>query len=296
VTYPIVFDAENHQYYLNGVPLISVTQLMQKHGLAPSYDGVDPETLRKKAEYGTLVHKEIEEYINEGEIGFTTEFNNFALGYGTQFAPVKYSELMLHNDIVAGTCDLVLVGGIIADIKTTSVLHRDALSWQLSIYAALYELAFPDYPITRAQAFHFSPEGVLTVVDIPLKPHNEVLRLFECERRGEIYKAFDALPVTVAQMQALAEAENLIKSIEEQKKQAEAIADELRASLMKAMEQNGVTQFETEQLKVTYVAPTVQERIDTARLKKERPDIAEEFVKHTSVKASLRITLRKEDS
>ena len=269
---------------------------MQKHGLSPSYEGVDPETLRKKAEYGTLVHKEIEEYINEGKIGFTAEFNNFAIGYGTQFAPAKYSELMLHNDIIAGTCDLILVGGTVADIKTTSVLHRDALSWQLSIYAALYTLAFPDDPITKAQAFHFSPEGVLTVVDIPLKPHSEVLRLFECERRGEIYQAFDALPVTVAQMQALAEAENLIKSIEEQKKAAEARADELRTALMKAMEEGGVTHFETEQLKVTYVAPTVQERIDTARLKKERPDIAGEFVKHTSVKASLRITLRKEDS
>lgn len=297
MTQPLTFDSENHQYYLNGRPLISVTQLMQKHGLSPSYEGVDPETLRKSAEYGTLVHKEIEEYINRGEIGFTAEFASFLKYITDNGVMVGFSELMLNNDIVAGTADLIIVGGIIADIKTTSVLHREALSWQLSIYAYLYNdlySNFPEHRITRGQAYHFKPDGYLEVVDITLKPTAEVERLLECERAGEIYKPFDSLPVTVAQMQALAEAENLIKSIEEQKKQAEARADELRTALMKAMEQNGVTQFETDLLKVTYVAQTVQERIDTTRLKKEHPEIAEAYKKQTQVKASLRITLRKE--
>ena len=296
---PLTFDAENHQYYLNGVPLISVTQLMQKHGLSPSYEGVDPETLRKKAEYGTLVHKEIEEFVNSGEIGFTKECAAFAQYVKENGVMVGFSELMLHNDVVAGTADLVIVGGIIGDIKTTSVLHRDALSWQLSIYAYLYNeiyAVFPEHMLTRGQAFHFNEDGELEVVDIPLKPKEAVERLLACEREGVLFNPLDTLPVSLAQLQALTEAENLIKSIEEQKKAAEARADELRTALMKAMEEGGVTHFETEQLKVTYVAPTVQERIDTARLKKERPDIAEEFVKHTSVKASLRITLRKEDA
>ena len=45
----LVFDEEKHEYTLNGKKLISVTQLMQKHGLAPSYAGVSTEILNAKA-------------------------------------------------------------------------------------------------------------------------------------------------------------------------------------------------------------------------------------------------------
>lgn len=287
---PIEFNAETHEYFLDGRKLISVTQLMRKHGLSPTYDGVPSEALKRKAEYGTLVHKEIEDWINTGEGGFTVEVAEFAEYVLRHRVGIVASETILHNDIVAGTADLILADGIIADIKTTATLHREAVSWQLSIYAALC-----GEPITRGQAYHFSADGTLTVVDIPLKPAAEVLRLFECERNGEIYRAFDALPVTSAQMAALAEAENLIKACEEQKKAAEAKAAELRAALMEAMEQNGVTQFETDSLKITYVAASERTSIDVAMLKEALPaDEYERFCKRTKAKPYLRVSIKKE--
>ena len=142
----------------------------------------------------------------------------------------------------------------------------------------------------KGAAYHFNAEGLLKVVDIPLKPVAEVERLLECERNGEIYKL--ALTGTAAQLTELAEVESLIKQIEEQKKAAEAQAVELRAALMVAMEQNGVTSFENDRIKLTYVAPTTRTAIDSARLKKELPEIAEKYAKTSNVKASLRITLK----
>ena len=289
----ITFNEETHEYFNEGKKLISVTQLMQKHGLAPNYDAVPSEVLRAKAERGTLIHKEIEQYIKEGEIGFTSELSEF-IKYVTDndLLPIMASEEIVYNDIVAGTVDLYLPGNIIADIKTTATLHKEAISWQLSIYAYLFMFheKLYKYPVLKAQAFHFSPDGALKVVDIPLKPKAEVERLLECERNGEIYKQYLAVPD--AQLERLAEVESLIKQIEEQKKQAEAQAQELRAALMQAMEANGVTSFENENIKITYVAPTTRTAIDSARLKKDLPEIAEKYAKISNVKASLRITLK----
>lgn len=286
----IEFREDTHEYFLDGTKLISVTQLMRKHGLAPSYDAVPSEVLKAKAERGTLIHKEIEDYIKRKEVGFTTELEAFVDHIKKHDITPIASEVVVYNNIVAGTADLILKGGIVADIKTTATLHKEAVSWQLSIYAELYNSSDPSEPITRGQAYHFTADGALNVVDIPLKPNEEVKRLLDCEANGEVYT--QELTVSNTQLAELVEVESLIKSIEEQKKVAEAQAQELRASLMQAMEANGVTSFENENIKVTYVAPTTRTAIDSAKLKKELPEIAEKYTKTSNVKASLRITLK----
>lgn len=279
------FNEETHQYFLGDKELISVTTLMRKHGLAPSYDAVPSEVLKAKAERGTLIHKEIEDYIKTGEIGFTNELVNFI---NQPKGNIVASELMVHNDIVAGTLDLLIDEGfelIIADIKTTAQIHKEAVSWQLSIYKYL-----SGKEITLGQVYHFDKEGNLNVITIPLKPMEEIEKLMECERKGEIYK--QELKVNDSQLTQLYEIEALIKGIEEQKKQAELKALELRSALLEAMEQNGVSSFENENIKLTYIAPSVRTNIDSAKLKKEMPQIAEKYTKQTNVKASLRITLK----
>ena len=289
----IEFREDTHEYFLDGRKLISVTQLMRKHGLAPSYDNVPSEVLKAKAERGTLVHKEIEDYIKRGEIGFTSELAAFAEHInGNGITPIA-SEHIVYDACagVAGTVDLVFDDGTIADIKTTATLHKEAVSWQLSIYAYLYSnFANPVGLPHKGQAYHFNAEGELKVVDIPLKPFAEVARLLECEKNGELYK--QELTVSNTQLAELVEIESVIKAIEEQKKVAEARAAELRAALMQAMEANGVTSFENESIKITYVAPTTRTAIDSTKLKKELPEIAEKYAKTSNVKASLRITLK----
>lgn len=286
------FDKETHAYYLDGKKLISVTQLLQKHGLAPNYGEVPAEVLRAKAERGTLIHKEIEYYIKNGSVGFTDELSAFI---NADKGEVLKSEFKVHNDVVAGTGDLLLYkDGIytIADIKTTATLHKEAVSWQLSIYAYLLNAINKTVHVTKGQAFHFDKDGNLNIVDIQLKPVEEVERLLDCERNGEIYQA-PAL-TNDAQLMQLIEVETLIKSIEEQKKKAEEQAQELRSALMEAMEKNGVKTFENDRIRITYVEATTRTSIDSTKLKKEMPEIAEKYAKTSQVKATLKITLRGE--
>ena len=292
----VEFVEATHEYFLKTSPrakkktkLISVTQLMQKHGLAPSYEHVDADVLESKAKRGTMIHQEIEAYNKTLEVGFTEECNEYIAHIEANNILVTGSEKVVFNDIVAGTVDLMLHQGkkaIIADIKTTSTLHKDAISWQLSIYKYLSGFDFDE-----AQAYHFDKDGRLRVVDIPFKPVKEVEKLLDCERKGEIYKQ-DAITLDFFQLSHIREAEELIAKAEEYKARADAMLQEIKDFLVEKMEEKGIKTFETDAVKITYVAPSTRTTLDSKRIKDEMPDVYKTYSKESETKASVRIKLK----
>lgn len=290
-----IFKEDTHQYFLvDGATgevikeLISVTTLLRKHGLAPDYSSVPNETLKAKAEYGNLVHSEIEKYIKDGEIGFTSELQEF-MDYceGKGLKPIR-SEFIVHNDIVAGTVDLAGEYGdemlAYIDYKTTATLHKEAVRWQLSLYDYLGGNA-----ADMLQAFHFA--NPLKVVDFEPIPLDEIEKLLECERNGEIYEP-KQLTVAGELLEKIAEAETKIKNFELLKKEVEAQAEVFKQQLIEAMRAQNIKSFENESLKLTYIEPTTRETIDSKKLKAEMPEIAAKYTKTSKVKDSVRITLK----
>ena len=91
-----------------------------------------------------------------------------------------------------------------------------------------------------------------------------------------------AVPETIQKITILV---RMKKELEEQEK-------ELKKQLTEAMEQFGVKAFENEVIKMTYVAPTTRNTLDSAKLKKEHPDIAEQYTKVSNVSASVRVTVK----
>jgi hypothetical protein len=67
---------------------------------------------------------------------------------------------------------------------------------------------------------------------------------------------------------------------------------ELKAKLVKAMETFGVKSFENELIRLTYVAPTTRSSIDSARLKKDHPDIAAQYTKTSNVSACVKVAVK----
>ena len=76
------------------------------------------------------------------------------------------------------------------------------------------------------------------------------------------------------------------------KKQLEDQEKLLKDELTKAMEAYGVKSFENDQIKLVYVAPTTRSTIDSTKLKKDHPDLAERYTKVSKVSASVRITVK----
>ena len=201
------FDENTHTYELDGKKLISTTQLLRKNNLAPNYDMVDEEVLKKAAEKGTLIHSEIEEFIKTGSIGFTNEVALFIDWYRKQAVSEIESEIKVYNDIVAGTIDLIYKRNNewwISDIKTTSTIHTSSVQWQLSIYKALAEERL-GIKIERSSVLHI--RDVLKEKELSFINDDEVNKLFECERAGIIYAPY----TEIAEMSALVEVENQIK-------------------------------------------------------------------------------------
>lgn len=89
----------------------------------------------------------------------------------------------------------------------------------------------------------------------------------------------------IAVMQGIAE-------LDRQKKLLEAQDKTLRQELQEAMDKYGVKKFENDILKITYVEPTTRTTIDSARLKKELPAVAEKYSKISQVKGSVRIDVK----
>jgi vacuolar-type H+-ATPase subunit I/STV1 len=76
------------------------------------------------------------------------------------------------------------------------------------------------------------------------------------------------------------------------KKQLDDQEKKLKATLTNAMERHGVKSFENDLIKMTYVAPTTRSTIDSTRLKKDHPALAEQYTKVSDVSASVRVSLK----
>lgn len=293
----LTFDKTTHTYKLGSKELISVTQLMQKHGLAPDYSLVPADILRAKAERGTIIHEEIEALIKNHENGFTKETGQFAaylLNKGVYVSQCQ-SETMVHNDIVAGTIDLIYdcpketegTEKVIADFKTTASLHRDSVAWQLSIYNALN-----GYQADRAEAFHFQGDGSLKVVPVNLIPKEEVEALFECERNGEIYQRKTNGIISSHDLALIEEAERIIAESKRLKEYAEKQIATINEAIISTMKAMGLTKFENENLCLTYIAPYMKQTFDSTKFKADHPDMVDEYMKTSQVGESLRIKLK----
>ena len=84
----------------------------------------------------------------------------------------------------------------------------------------------------------------------------------------------------------------LIKIKEKQMKRLKQEYDQLKADLLEAMEQNGVIKIDTEEILINYVEAREDERFDSKLLKETSPDLYDQFVKFTPVKASVRIKVK----
>jgi len=76
------------------------------------------------------------------------------------------------------------------------------------------------------------------------------------------------------------------------KKKLEEQEAELKAKLKDAMEKCNIKKFESDILDITYVAETTQTSIDSAKLKKKYPDIAEECSKVSKKSAYVKVVVK----
>ena len=285
----IIFNEADHEYIREGKTLISVTQLLHKHGLAPDYAAVPEEVLERAAEKGHSIHKEIELFVKEGKEPESQEAKNVAEWMRTCFAKGK-SEVIVGNDIVAGTYDFRddLTGNLY-DWKTTYQKDERYWSWQLSLY---------DYLDGKNSSLFVGWVRGNEIQFIPVRRHedSEIERLLQCERDGTEFKE-DPNPVALAnsyELSEIAHLEDFINNLEAKTKELKAKKEKLTKAILQQMKDNSIKFLETPRMRITVKDAYVKKAVDSNKLKEELPDVYARYLKESRVAESVVITMKGE--
>lgn len=83
----------------------------------------------------------------------------------------------------------------------------------------------------------------------------------------------------------IAEFERQLKTIKEQE-------DLLKQAILNEMESKNIIKLETDNLTISYVAPTDRETFDSKTFKAEHQDLYDEYIRMSPVKSSIRIKVK----
>lgn len=310
----ILFNKDLHQYSVNKeIAGISVTELLRKHGLAPSYGGVSAEVLNAKAERGTDIHKDLECLIKFANYTpMTTEGEAFKK-YLDDFVDAATAEQLLAYKYkamwIAGTADVLGFfkkkdkGCFVADHKTTYTINKEYVSWQCSILD--YMLRHLKEPINGKEikwkganellCFHYDKDGELTVIKLDRVPDEEIEALFEAEYTGQIYQRKE-LVVEGEITGNLAQIKATLESLNARKKQLEQQEAKYKEIILQKMEEQGIKSFEDKEsgLKLTYIGKQERLVVDSDKLRRMYPMVYGECSKISTQKAYVKVSIKGE--
>lgn len=283
----VFFDDITHSYINSeGELLIGVTSLLKKHGLSADYAGIPEDILNKAAERGSKIHKDIELFCYGEQVDMTDEVKLFS---ELQLKVAANEYLVSDNTLVASSIDLVLGDNTLVDIKTTSTLHIEPLTWQLSIYAYLFELQ-TKLKVPALFGLHIR-NGKAKMVEIQRIPAETIIELLNAEREGRIYKN-TPIKTDEEQIRQIYDLESIIIDIEQKTKEMKEKRDILKAKLYEEMEKNNLKQIDNELLKITRILPTSRVSVDSKKLSSEYPQIYDAVKKETQIQGTIKITIK----
>ena len=83
----------------------------------------------------------------------------------------------------------------------------------------------------------------------------------------------------------------LLAEFERQAKVIENKQKELKQKILEEMENKGIVSIKTPELTISYVAPYTKESFDSKTFRKDHPDLYDDYVKISLVKASVRMAV-----
>lgn len=200
-----------HEYWLGFDTLQGVTTILKNVIFYNKYSDIDPAVLRRAADRGTAIHEAVQAYLDgqpqptcapefEGVVASALEsFKMFRQTTEIRSWIHVASEHMVSNEEdVASKVDLIeaeeIPDGnydlIHVDIKTTSELDEEYLSWQLSTYKVFFEArnGFGSWRAVRLYAYWYDiPHNSWSLVPIRFKGVDAVLDLIQAFRDGEMW-------------------------------------------------------------------------------------------------------------
>jgi hypothetical protein len=278
----IVFDKEKHTYTLNGelLPIQGITRMIDRQIFGSKMQNVPESVLKKYAEFGSLVHKEIQDYYENGDFPTTDE----AMAFVSKGIQCTVCEFIVGDERVATAIDFVGEDGFLYDFKTSTTLDKERVSWQLSICAYLFERQ-TGQKVKGLMGVHLRGKEC-TFVGVERKSDEQVEALIQAELLGESYLSEER------SMQRLLDLERTIIQIKQEAEMYEERKKVLLTGLGEKMAQMGLKTLKTDNLTLTLVPESTTTTLDSKRLKEEMPEIYSRFEKTGTRKGYLKMTIR----
>lgn len=293
----VVFNEENHTYMLGEKQLQGITGMVSKQLFPDKYKDIPDFVLKKAAEKGSLIHDQCRFADTTGLPPESIEAENYiSMRVNAGYKALANEYTVSDNKYFASNIDCVWVKNdrvSLGDIKTTQYLDEEYLSWQLSIYAYLFELQNPLLKIDKLFGIWVRGDKY-KLVEIPRKTDEEVKKLMECEIKGERY--LPNLPVpsdnkSLIPMQLV----NTIIGIEEELAALTEFQKKYKEELKTAMRENGVKSWDSGRLRVSYTPSSMGKSFDTKKFQEDHPELYSKYLKVFAKSDSIRVTIREEE-
>lgn len=344
----VAFNEECHSYYLGEKRLVGITglihQMLKLGEYGDASDFVKQVAIPRAAQYGSAVHKAIETYDELGvkQTIFPNSFGDEPWDVGQElecyikhrngFLPLANEYTVTDGEKWASNIDNVWLrestnGVWLVDTKTNNLNyypldgygqsgffadHADALkeylSWQLSVYAELFEAQNPGIKV-EGLASNWLRRGDSAFWVIERKPSEKVKELlntvWSLDEEGVIHYyhpnpslivptlTMPVVPVApstdiqvVSDMVIELITENLRRAAE-----AEANLKKLKDELRAAMEKHCIKSWKTQSFSSVIAKDSEKTVFDTKRFKDEHPDLYEQYVTKKVTKGGFTLKL-----
>lgn len=299
---PVIFLPEEHRYFNpeNGRYLSGITSLLSRQLFPDKYDGIPQATLDAAAAKGSAIHEECADLATFGVAGTYPETEAFARLLTREcIEPLEAEYTVSDGEHYASKIDFLDRSLNLYDIKTTSTLDTEYVSWQLSIYAHLFEQQNPGLQVGRLAAIHLRGKRA-KLVRVERKSYEAVSRLLADDLAGRQYTHQPDAHLTPAGsadaqdgvLTKLTDIERAILEIKTRLAQAEEQKKSLTEALYREMDARGVYKLDSPTLSITRIADTTAETFDSKAFRADHPELYGKYLRETQRKGYVKITLK----
>ena len=271
----VVFNEEGHTYTLGEKQLHGVTGILERRLFQNKYADVDPEVLERAAARGTAIHRYCQIY---DELGIITESceevtHYAAMCQGLNLVPVASEYLVTDGEHYASKIDAVYYGKnggvILNDRKTTYRLDKEYVSWQLSIYAWMFERMNPNIKVEGLTATWLR-DDICEYVGIKRKDSALVEALLKADINDE---PFEYYPDEADVPEYISKAQRELANIDSSMKMLKARQDSLKADILSHMGEEHAATIRTELATFSRVSASSKYVFDEKKFMEEHRDL-----------------------
>lgn len=295
----VKYDPIEHTYTnAEGLELSGITGIIKQYICPNIYAEVPAEVLENARIRGTKLHALLELYANGTFANVTEEdkevienFNAMALAL-EGYTCLASEYVVSNNELIASPIDLLALDYegnlVIIDLKTTSALNVDFVTWQLNFYRYFLEIQ-TGLKTDNMQALHVTG-GKAKFVKVQKIADEHLDYMLYCAYNFAEFK--NPLQVEEDKITKLETIYREKKALEEQIKALEEQEEQIKAEVIAEMKANAVKTYESETIRVTYKSASTRSTFDSKKFAEAEPEIYKNYLKTTETKESLTIKLK----